>query len=357
MKVGLLQEGDVSSGITVAQRYQEMIEEVALADKLGFSAWGTSEQHFSAPTFTVSAPEVLYAAVAARTEKIKIRTMASVLLAFNHPILVSERLATLDIVSNGRAELCTARSNNKVTLEAFGISPKDTKAQWREAMEVIAKIWTEDVLEHDGETWKIPPRHIVPKPLTKPHPALSVAASSIASHREAGEKGIGVIGFENYFGWEYLQQCIDAYREGLQNPKPLAPKLKPNHYLGLYVATAYCTESKRQAVEEAADMILGYFKFILDLYRPLAKDPSYEYLERVNELIVHENDVEWLLENSPSVMVGDPESLIDKFKRLEKMGVDEVLLRIDGFGHERNMHAIKLIGERVIPFVSTPLGV
>jgi len=351
MKVGLLQEGDISTNITVKQRYDEMIREVQLADELGFYSWGTSEQHFSAPTFTVSAPEVLYAAVAAHTKNIRIRIMAAVLCKWNHPILVAERLATLDIVSNGRAELCTARSNNKYTMEAFGVEPKDTKKQWRESLEVIAKAWTTDMLEYDGEVWKIPPRPIVPKPLQQPHPAISVAASSIATHREAGEKGIGVIGFENYFGWDYLQQCIDAYREGLNNmTNPLTPHV--NKTMGLYVATAYCAPTRRQAIEEASDMILGYFRFILDLYRPLAKDPTYEYLDTVNTLIEHEHDVEYLVENSPSVLVGDPDSLIEKFKRLEEMGVDELLLRIDGFGHERNMRAIELIGKEVLPYVS-----
>ena len=123
MRVGLLQEGEVLPGATYDSRYREMIEEVVLADRLGFSTWGTSEQHFSPPRFTVSAPEVLYAAIASRTEQIKLRPMAAVLLAWNHPILVAERLATLDIVSHGRAELATARSNNLYTLEAFGVDP------------------------------------------------------------------------------------------------------------------------------------------------------------------------------------------------------------------------------------------
>ena len=64
MKVGLLQEGEVLPGRSYAERYHEMIREVALADRMGFHCWGTSEQHFSPPRFTVSAPEVLYAAVA-----------------------------------------------------------------------------------------------------------------------------------------------------------------------------------------------------------------------------------------------------------------------------------------------------
>jgi alkanesulfonate monooxygenase SsuD/methylene tetrahydromethanopterin reductase-like flavin-dependent oxidoreductase (luciferase family) len=327
-----------------------MIKEVVLADELGYSCWGTSEQHFSPPRFTVSAPEVLYAAVATQTKQIRIRTMASVLLSFNHPILVAERLATLDIISNGRAELCTARSNNKHTLEAFGVSTKDTKAQWREGIEVIAKAFTEDKLEHDGEIWKIPPRTIVPKPLQQPHPALSVAASGIDSHLEAGQKGIGVISFENYFGWDYLQSCINAYRKGITNPVPIGATV--NNYFGLFVPTAFCAESRQQAVDEASETLLGYFKFILDLYRPLSNDPSYEYMNKINDLIAHENDVEYLIENSPSILVGDPDDIIERLNRMKSMGINEVLLRIDGFGHERNMQAIELIGKHVIPHVS-----
>src|ERR1700709_487703 len=99
MKVGLLQEGEIRPGQSVAQRYEEMIAEATLADRMGFSCWGTSEQHFSPPRFTVAAPEVLYAAIARHTKNIKLRIMCAVMLKWNHPILVAERLATLDIVS------------------------------------------------------------------------------------------------------------------------------------------------------------------------------------------------------------------------------------------------------------------
>lgn len=88
MRIGLLQEGDLT-GTTASERYHQLIEEVSLADRLGFSTWGTSEQHFSPPNFSVAAPEVLYSAIAMRTKNIKLRTMASVMLRWNHPILVA----------------------------------------------------------------------------------------------------------------------------------------------------------------------------------------------------------------------------------------------------------------------------
>jgi alkanesulfonate monooxygenase SsuD/methylene tetrahydromethanopterin reductase-like flavin-dependent oxidoreductase (luciferase family) len=352
MKIGLLQEGEipedeVSNPRAYQRRYEELIEEAVAADALGFSVWGTSEQHFSPPRFTVSAPEVLYAAIAARTKQITLRPMSAVLCAWNHPILVAERLATLDIVSGGRAELCTARSNNAYTLEAFGVDPSTTRQQWSESIEVLIKALTEDEFEHDGELWKVPRRRVVPKPVNQPHPALSVAASSVQTHANAARQGIGVIGFENYFGWDYLQECVDAYRNAEHNAEPVA--VVPNDYVGLYVSTAHCAPTSAQAAAEARDVTLGYFKFILDLYRPMAKNPSYEYMAVVDRLVQHEQDLDFLLTETPSVMVGSPEDFVARLRRLEEIGVDEVVMRVDGLGHEKNMQALELIGREVIP--------
>jgi alkanesulfonate monooxygenase SsuD/methylene tetrahydromethanopterin reductase-like flavin-dependent oxidoreductase (luciferase family) len=349
MRIGLLQEGDLT-GTTAARRYHEMIEEVALADRLGFSVWGTSEQHFSPPSFSVAAPEVLYAAVAMRTENIKLRTMASVMLAWNHPILVAERLATLDIVSNGRAEICTARSNNLTTLAAFGVDPGQTRQQWEESMEVLVKALRDERLEHHGKLWDIPEREIVPRPVTRPHPPISVAASSIRTHANAGERGFGAICFENYFGFDYLQECIGAYRNALQASSVVHEA--PNDYFGLYVASAYCAPTSAEAKQISRDIALGYFHFILDLYAPLASNPGYEYLERIKELIAREGDLDWLRTETPSVMIGSPADFIDRLRDLAERGVDEVLLRIDGMGHENIMRSIELIGREVIPAVS-----
>jgi alkanesulfonate monooxygenase SsuD/methylene tetrahydromethanopterin reductase-like flavin-dependent oxidoreductase (luciferase family) len=349
MKVGLLQEGEVMPGVSYAQRYEEMISEVALADKLGFSTWGTSEQHFSPPRFTVSAPEVLYAAVARHTKNIKLRIMCSVLLKWNHPILVAERLATLDIVSNGRAELGTARSNNLTTLEAFGVDPTETAAQWADSLEVLVKALTQETLEHDGPVWKIPPRKIVPTCVQTPHPPISVAASSIKSHIVAGERGLGAICFENYFGFDYLQQCIDGFREAVKLGTSMVPKR--NDTMGLYVATAFCAETRKEAVKIARDIALGYFKFILDLYVPLSKKGSYEYLDKMERLIANETNIDFLLTETPSVMIGTPDDFIKRLRQLEEMGVDEVLLRVDGVRHADIKRSLELIGTEVIPVV------
>ncbi|MEG6510264.1 LLM class flavin-dependent oxidoreductase [Methyloligella sp. 2.7D] len=348
MRIGLLQEGEVMEGVSYAQRYEEMIEEVALADQLGFSCWGTSEQHFSPPRFTVSAPEVLYAAIARHTKNIKLRIMCSVLLQWNHPVLVAERMATLDIVSNGRAEIGTARSNNLTTLAAFGVDPSTTREQWADSFDVLIKAFTEETLEHDGPFWKIPPVKIVPDSVQKPHPPIFVAASSEQSHGMAGEMGIGALCFESYFGFDYMQQCIDAYRKGLAKGTSSVPRRTEN--MGLYVATAFCDEDHQKAVDIAHDVAMGYFHFIVDLYAPLGKKSSYEYLDdKMKRLVDNRTNIDFLVNETPSVMIGTPDEFIARLRDLEARGIDEVLLRIDGVPHEDIMRSIELIGTKVIP--------
>jgi alkanesulfonate monooxygenase SsuD/methylene tetrahydromethanopterin reductase-like flavin-dependent oxidoreductase (luciferase family) len=347
MRVGLIQEGDFT-GTTMQARYREMINEVALADKLGFSAWGTSEQHFSPPSFSVSAPEVLYAAVAEHTENITLRAMAAVLVLYNHPVLIAERTATLDIISNGRAELCTARSNNKTTLNAFNVPMETTQQQWAEGLEIVKKAFTDDVLEYDGEFWKVGKCQVTPKPLQKPHPALSVTATSNKTHGLAGAKGIGVISFDNYLGYDYIDQNVLTYVKGVAQRSGDA---SGNNYFGYYVPSAFCADTREEALEVAQAQTLQYFRAILDLYAGMANTPSYEYMREIEVLAEHQDDIEFLMRHTPAVMVGTPEDFVVKLRELEAHGIDEVLLRIDGFGHENHLRTLQLIGEQVIPEV------
>ena len=131
MRFGIVQEAYFPPGTTLQQRYWDMVEEAVHAEKCGFDFYCTSEQHFgySEAYLTeradkhhvqkrgaLSAPETFLPYVAARTERIKLRPTSVVLLPFNHPARVAEWIATLDVLTDGRAELGTARSNNFSTI-------------------------------------------------------------------------------------------------------------------------------------------------------------------------------------------------------------------------------------------------
>ena len=120
------------------ERYDQVLAQVELADEVGFDYFWTVEHHFLREFSHCPAPEVLYGAVSQRTKRIRIGH-AVVLLPnqYNHPIRVAERVAVLDILSNGRVDLGTGRSTTLIEMDGFEVHPEETRAQWEEAISII----------------------------------------------------------------------------------------------------------------------------------------------------------------------------------------------------------------------------
>ena len=190
MRFGFLSECETPEGTTHHRRYWEVMDEVILAEEMGFDFFGTSEQHFLVGLATVSAPEVFYPAIAMRTSRIRLRHMVVILpFPFNHPIRVAERLATLDIVSNGRAEFGTGRANTLVQLEGFACPLDETRARWEEALEIVLKAFKDDPFSHQGQYFQIPPRSLTPKPVQDPHPPRLYGCPITGLARNCGQQG------------------------------------------------------------------------------------------------------------------------------------------------------------------------
>lgn len=352
MKFGLIQEGHIRPGVSAAQRYAEMIEEAVLAERLGYDYYALSEQHFLEDICTISAPEVLVGAIAARTRRIRIRFCAAVLHSYNHPIRVAERLTTLDALSRGRAEIATARSNNLHTLRAFGVDPKDARAQWAESLEVILKALTESPFEHHGRFWDIPPRTLSPAPFPRhfpPVPPMWVTAGAVDSHRAAGERGIGVMTGQSIYGWDYAETCVRAYKDAVRTASPLVGDYI-NNSDGFFAAVVHCAETQKDAFEECRTVAQQFVDLVIWMFGSLAPtSPDYAYMSRIEKVRERRDDLQYLMEQSPYLHIGTPDYLVERFRRIEAMGCDEIVLRIDGMPTETVQRAIRLIGEEVIP--------
>lgn len=345
MKIGILSDGALA-GTPPQQKMHDMIREAVRADELGFYCWGTSEAHFiDGPT--ISAPDALYDAVAALTKDIIIRYMA-VTIPFHNPITVAERLATLDILSKGRAELCTARGNNKLVMQAFGVKPSETRDRWKEAITIIGQALTKGVVSNsDGQYWPFEEVKVNPRALQKPSPHLFSVSSGPESHKLAAEYGVGILTFDNFFGWDYVDECIGAYRDSIGSAKPVNGQV--NNSYGYYVPIVHCAKDRATAMAEVRMRAYGYVQFILDIYLPLAKESSYEYFGGIQKIEEYKRNLEKLIELSPSIMVGTPDDIIESLKALERRGVDEVILTVDAMTHEQHMQTLNLLGEHVLP--------
>lgn len=341
-----MSEGEAAPGLTHTARYQELIDEVLLAEKVGFDYFGTSEQHVALGTATISAPEVLYPYLMALTSRIRFIHLVTLLPRnMNHALRVAERLATEDILSGGRVELGTGRGNTTLALRAFEVDPTKNKSEWREGIEIIRKALSEPVFSHVGEHYKIPPRALVPSAVQYPHPPLSVAASGPSSHIEAAELGIGVISATFFLGFEYAERVLKLYDDTFDATAHKWPAARRKMVsLG---GGMVCAETNAEALAKCGPM-LEAVKLQTDGYTRLAKmSADYAHMGAVES--VNFEDRDYMLNESASFIVGDPDSCVEQVRRYQELGAEALVMRMDAIPYADRMRSIELFGKYVIP--------
>src|SRR2546430_2241778 len=145
--------------------YMNALEQVRLADELGFDQVWAVEHHFLEEYSHCSAPEVFLTACAMQTQHIRVGHGIVVCVPeFNHPIRIAERAAALDILSGGRLEFGTGRSATWTELGGFRANPDTTKKSWDEFVHCIPQMWTEERFAYEGQFFSMPSRAVLPKP-------------------------------------------------------------------------------------------------------------------------------------------------------------------------------------------------
>ena len=336
-----------------ARIFHEVVEQVVLAEEVGFDGFWTVEHHFLDEFSHCSAPEVLYGVIAAKTKRIRIGHGVRLLpFPYNHPIRAAEMGATLDILCNGRMEFGTGRSATTIELGGFGINPADTRAMWEEALSIIPRMWKEDVFSHEGKYFKIPPRRVLPKPVQKPHPPLWMACTSPDSHELAGKKGLGLLSFTLALNLQEVGRRVRLYKEAIAHAQPVGDFV--NNQAAVF-SLVHCSRTDKEAREEGADGVLWYnhkaFEMLgLSMETFLREGSGYEYYKRFEEAQAEKFTFDYLDEHS-MVIVGDPQHCIDKVHQYKEIGVEYLLCLMQNYGvpHEKVMQSIRLWGEKVIP--------
>jgi alkanesulfonate monooxygenase SsuD/methylene tetrahydromethanopterin reductase-like flavin-dependent oxidoreductase (luciferase family) len=165
--------------------YSEMLDQVKLADELGFNVAWFVEHHFREGRSHCPAPEVVIGALTQVTENIRLGFGVTLLpYGFTHPTRVAEKVATADILSHGRIEWGTGRST-PMEQTAFHVDREASRAEWAEAIEIICAMWREEYFEWHSPTFEFPRRLITPKPYQDPHPPAWMAATSEGSSATA----------------------------------------------------------------------------------------------------------------------------------------------------------------------------
>ncbi|MFL5297262.1 MAG: LLM class flavin-dependent oxidoreductase [Phenylobacterium sp.] len=202
--------------------FHEALQQVQLADRLGYDYAWEVEHHFLEEYSHSSAPEVFLAACAALTKTIRLgHGIRQVIPNYNHPARTAEGLGTLDIVSNGRLDFGIGEGATRLELGGFGIPAKEKRALALEAGEQIANMMVMDPYPgYEGRGFSFPCRNIVPKPVQKPHPPMWMACTNRDTIKVAAQNGIGALAFsfvdpeearnwaEIYYGIIRSEECV-----------------------------------------------------------------------------------------------------------------------------------------------------
>jgi alkanesulfonate monooxygenase SsuD/methylene tetrahydromethanopterin reductase-like flavin-dependent oxidoreductase (luciferase family) len=336
------------------QTFLDCLAQAELADELGYHCIWEVEHHGLYEYSHSSAPEIFLSFVAARTKNIRIGHGVTLLpQRYNHPIRIAERIATLDILSGGRVNWGSGKSSSLVEQKAFENDLSTLHDQWREAIEIIPKMWSSDVFEYKGRFFDIPPTQVIPKPVQQPHPPMFAACSKPDSAKNVGALGLGALNFA--FGTDdYLEQKVREYRSAVKAASPVGRAV--NNHFGCTPATLVLPDDRRAC--EYGFRGARFFAESLGRYYAGGDRPVGELDIHRDPLSKSELDEAMALRNSAgsvvATIVGDPKCARESIERFVEIGVDELMLvmQMGTVPHELIMESIKTFGEQVLPHFS-----
>src|SRR5215471_735946 len=177
MEFGMFHEFPSLPGRTESEAFDEAMEQVDEAERLGLDVMWLAELHFEPRRSLLSAPLNIASAIASRTHRMKIGIAVQV-LPLAHPLRLAEEAATVDQLSRGRLIMGVGRSGFPRTYDAYGIPYSESKERFAEALEVMKRAWTEPRFSHQGKFHTFKEVAATPRPYQQPWPELRVAATS-----------------------------------------------------------------------------------------------------------------------------------------------------------------------------------
>ncbi len=325
--------------------FQEALDQVELADRIGIDFAWEVEHHFLEEYSHSSAPEVFLAACSQRTKRIRLgHGIVQTPPGYNHPARVAERIATLDLVSDGRVEFGTGESSAILELGGFQVDVATKREAWREATEQIANMMVMDPYPgYQGRYFEMPCRNVVPKPVQKPHPPLWVACSNRETIKLAARLGIGALTFAFVDTAEAKKWVDDYYRILKEECVPIGHAINPN----IAMVTGFSVHENADEAKRRGQDGFRFFGFglghhyIFGEHKPGRTD-IWRAFEKARPM---------LPDDGADRGIGTPDELRTHLRAFSDAGVDQVTFIQQG-GRNRHEHiceSLELFADRVLP--------
>ena len=347
MEFGVFYQLPCDEDQSAQQRYADTIAQCQLADSLGFDNAWLAELHFH-PTFSITpSPLLLASAVAQTTRHIRLGTAVN-LMPLYHPIRLAEEIATLDVISGGRAILGIGRGIIPSHFEGYGVSMEEGRKRFDECLRLIVDAWTKDELDFQGEYYQVRDVGVVPKPLQKPHPPIHVAATGPDTFELVGSMGYNLLVAPVIAGNQPAVDGAKVYREMLAKAGHDPKKGKLSVTLPIYVS-----EDRHKTAGVLEETINSYIKSVQVMMtspaanRAAAVNPR---IARMQEGIGKLNYEQVLKDNT---VIGTPEECVERLNQFQELfGAQEYSgwFNIGGrLPHDVVTKSMQLFAEKVMP--------
>jgi alkanesulfonate monooxygenase SsuD/methylene tetrahydromethanopterin reductase-like flavin-dependent oxidoreductase (luciferase family) len=346
--------------------FHQALEQIELADKLGFDFAFFTEHHFLEEYCHSAAPEVILSAAAARTKNIRLgHGIVQMPPAINHPARVAERIASLDIVSGGRVEFGTGEGATIAEIGGFNVDHATKKEAWEEATRECVRMMTEVPYPgYEGKYFSMPERNVVPKPVQKPHPPLWVAASRRETALLGARLGMGAIGF-GFETPDEAQGRVERYYELIRGiRKPIGKAINPAL---MTVGNMHCAPTDEEAMEQALPSA-EFFGFVFGWmhgHLNYGRDNIYREFRRRKEEAETEEQGSVATELEPEdesakalyrmgrrgMFIGSPDYIRENIRQYEASHIDAILFfsQCGDRRHEDIMESLELFETEVMP--------
>ncbi len=323
--------------VTAQQRIVHLLEEIELADKVGLDTFGLGEHHRA--EYLDSAPAIILAAAAARTKNIRLTSAVTVLSAAD-PVRVFQNFATLDLISNGRAEIVAGRGSFIESFPLFGLKLEDYDDLFAEKLDLLLTL-----RESTNVTWSgrhrapLTGQGVYPRPIQNPLPVWLGVGGTPESFLRAGTLGlplmVAIIGGEPH----RFRPLIDIYREAGHRAGHKPEQLK----VGIH-ALGYVADTDQQASD---DFFPGYAEAFTKIGRERGWPP------------VTRNQFEALRRPTGALIVSDPDTVVEKVLHFNQSlgGISRLSFQMSvaALNHDKLLHAIELLGTKVAPQIRKAL--
>lgn len=329
---------------THPEMFRRQLEEVELAERIGIDQIWFFEHHLN-PSAPVPSPNLLIAAAARSTRRIRFSSMVNI-LPFRHPLLVAEEAAMLDNLTDGRLDMGLGRGLRPPEFEAFGVDQQQSREMFLESFDIIRRVWADEIFVHHGKYWTVQKDAPLSPPLVqRPHPPFLVSAQSEASLRWAASHDIPFAQIDSMVDQARHDQGL--YRDA-QSAHGHAPA--PRLYL---MREIYVGDSDAHARAEAEPYLLQYWE-LWNHYTQFTRGgklpDSYDFWRRQAPML-HAMSFEQIVAND-MVLLGGPETVAEAILRvasqLDLMGL-ALIFKLGAMPYDMVERSMTLFGEEVMP--------